>query len=296
MSHYTVMVIRRKGSAKSVDEMLAPYDENLEVAPYVSQTKAQLIAEKADEIAKERRSHEAAVAAGSEEAYLKAAKEAKGALYYNYDYAKKDLPEEIANVDLEDAEAVFALVKKEKEAYEEILNENGDLLSTYNPNSKWDYYDYGGRWGGQLKLKMDGKGDKAKAGEIDWDAMFSLPKKDAERAGRFWDAYVLRKFPEGVSEENADTYIHENFGFILYKPEYYLERYGTKEGYIRSLGLWNTYAVLDEKGWHAPGDMGWFGCSDETVDEARDWEENFRARFIDTLDPDDKIYIVDCHI
>ena len=42
--------------------------------------------------------------------------------------------------------------------------------------------------------------------------------------------------------------------------------------------------------------MGWFGCSDETPEAQRDWDENFRSRFIDTLDPEDTVVIVDCHI
>lgn len=46
MSHYMVMVICRKGAGDDVESLLAPYDENLEVAPYVRYTKAQLIAEK----------------------------------------------------------------------------------------------------------------------------------------------------------------------------------------------------------------------------------------------------------
>lgn len=43
MSHYTVAVITT--DKNKIEEMLAPYDENLEVAPYISKTKEELIQE-----------------------------------------------------------------------------------------------------------------------------------------------------------------------------------------------------------------------------------------------------------
>ena len=40
MSHYTVLVVTKDGDYESA---LAPFDENLEVAPYVRETKEELI-------------------------------------------------------------------------------------------------------------------------------------------------------------------------------------------------------------------------------------------------------------
>lgn len=62
--------------------------------------------------------------------------------------------------------------------------------STYNPDSKWDWYSVGGRWSGLLKLKPEAKGstgqsgvfdnepipggaDIAFAGDVDWEAMIA---------------------------------------------------------------------------------------------------------------------------
>lgn len=294
MSHYMVMVICRKGAGDDVESLLAPYDENLEVAPYVRYTKAQLIAEEIERINAARRSHRAALAAESEEAYLELVRNSDERYFNNYSYAKNDIPEKILTVDVSDEEAVYGLLREERE--DETFDEDGNYISTYNPNSKWDWYEFGGRWGGSLKLKKGGKADEARAGEIDWDAMFSLSKGNAKHAERFWDEYVLRKLPEGVSEKGAAAYLDKEFGFILSSPEYFLDTYGTKENYLRHMSLWTAYAVLDDEGWHAAGEMGWFGCHSETADELKDWEENFRARFIDTLDPDDAVAIVDCHI
>ena len=37
----------------------------------------------------------------------------------------------------------------------ENIGDNGELYSTYNPNSKWDWYQVGGRWSGMLKTKNE---------------------------------------------------------------------------------------------------------------------------------------------
>lgn len=288
MSHYTVMVICRKGTGDDVESILAPYDENLQVAPHVNATKAELIAERIEDIEKRRRSHEAALRLSEEEYGAIAEKEG---LFGGYKYAKRDLPDGYDSVDLTDEAAVFELIKA---YYGDELNEDGDLISDYNPKSKWDWYSIGGRWSGSLRLKNGSKVDYAPAGNVDWDAMFSPNPTAAAKRGEFWDEYVLRRIPKGV--EDADKYLYDKFGFEFYRPEYYLEFYGTKEEYIRRLGLWNTFAVVDGKGWYEPGEMGWFGCSSDTPDSKKDWEDNFRSRFIDTLDPEDLVAIVDCHI
>lgn len=58
------------------------------------------------------------------------------------------------------------------------LDENDNLVSSYNPDSKWDWYCIGGRWPNFLYLKeTDGAGNRIQANtayfdEIDWDYMF----------------------------------------------------------------------------------------------------------------------------
>jgi len=45
-------------------------------------------------------------------------------------------------------------------------NEDGEWeeWSTYNPDSKWDWYALGGRWSGMIKLKKGTKGTKGRSG------------------------------------------------------------------------------------------------------------------------------------
>lgn len=57
------------------------------------------------------------------------------------------------------------------------IDEDGNLISRYNPDSKWDWYSVGGRWSGFLLLKeKDASGEpiqtnEACISEIDWEAM-----------------------------------------------------------------------------------------------------------------------------
>lgn len=45
MSHYTVAVISRTGTEEEVAELLSPFDENIEVEPYIHRTKEQITKE-----------------------------------------------------------------------------------------------------------------------------------------------------------------------------------------------------------------------------------------------------------
>ena len=57
------------------------------------------------------------------------------------------------------------------------LDKDENLVSTYNPDSKWDWYEIGGRWSGFLVLKERNKDgsiqetNEACFDEIDWDYM-----------------------------------------------------------------------------------------------------------------------------
>ena len=157
----------------------------------------------------------------------------------------------------------------------------GNLLSTYNPKSKWDWWTEGGRWAGLLKV--DGKKvDSARVADID----FTPDPLEYEAALRYWDVVV-----EHQEKRPGEEYVS------LYGEQYYLDYYGDRETYARYMTQFSTYAVVTPDGeWHEKGRMGWFGASSETPDEARDWEEHYRERFLDTAEADWVLTIVDCHI
>lgn len=314
MSHYTTLAIVRKNSTRDVEDILAPYDENREVTPYIYQTKEELIKELTEEVENYRLCRKRALEL-SEEEYKEARTKEK--LHYTYSAVIDNVPEGYLEVDLKDPEAVYALYVKNADEYQKFDRE-GNLLSTYNPKSRWDWYSLGGRWEGKLILKLSPKynsyremkskskrcdyrkrADQARAGDVDWDAMYTPAPEDVKTWGDFWDEFVLGKLPPEIAaldKKGQNTYLSDKYGFTLYGPEYYRDFYKTKEEYIRRQGVWTTYAVVDNKGWYEPGKMGWFGMSDTTAESEAEWDNNYRSRFIDTLDPDDEVYIIDCHI
>lgn len=302
MSHYMVMAIVKAGSKDTVADLLAPYDENMEVPQYVAESKEHLL------VVMERRCRQAAECAKAAESVAHLPEGEREAAYnglfpdgrpwYRYPFASTERCKALAAA-VGDRNEIWKLVMEENEG---CLDAEGNRLSTYNPDSKWDWYEIGGRFAGQLKIKGKGRHadcDAARAKDIDWDSMMSLSAAREKKARHFWRCYVEGRLPKAVreaGEEAAANYLMEEFGFVLYRPEWYKERYGNADGYARHLSLWAPYAVVDADGWHSVGEMGWFGVSNEEEGAQKAWEEGFRSRFVDALGPDDYVAIVDCHI
>lgn len=80
MSHFTVAVIT--DSIEKLESMLAPYDENIEVAPYIDETKEDFI-----KAARERK-----------EQALKIKKEGKKLSKYDLDYLNANTDEELYKI------------------------------------------------------------------------------------------------------------------------------------------------------------------------------------------------------
>ncbi|MBQ1789868.1 MAG: hypothetical protein II008_06820 [Oscillospiraceae bacterium] len=313
MSHYIVMAVIRNGAGingyeGALESLLAPYDENKEVNPYIRSTRAQIIKEgreRCRQFADELKVAETIEGIDEKDCASKFREAMPDAPHRYQSVVDPTWGRRYAALAEGTDEEILALMNELE--YDGRLDENGNYISTYNLNSKWDWYEVGGRWSGQLKLKKritnaerqmyDLSSDSALATYIDWDAMFQLDPERKARLEEFWNLAVLRNLPEeaGQTEEERDRWVINNYG-IFTNPAYYFETYGTLEEYLRRQAIWCPYAVVDEKGWYAPGEMGWFGCSSETSEQKKDWEENFRARFIDTLKPNDRIVMVDCHI
>lgn len=138
----------------------------------------------------------------------------------------------------------------------------------------------GGRFAGYLRASCGvrassceypaGRYDAARVGDCD----FSPEPGTAAAARDFWERVVEGK---GAADERS---------FTLYRPEYYLERYGDKVRFAELRSRFTTWAVVTPDGeWHETGSMGWWGLSSETHEEAVSWEEGFYERFLATADP-----------
>jgi hypothetical protein len=208
--------------------------------------------------------------------------------------------------------------------------ENGRYGYFHNPNAKYDWYQVGGRWSGYFKAKPGTQGhlgeiswgcnppeagrfDIMRKGDIDFDAMTSEAQVEANKEYDLYEAAVAGlKIPKNWQE------FHENFDDIddartAYAALPYnkalrdaklnpwagdnVKIYGVgRDTYVKRAG-YNTfvpYAVLKDGEWVAKGEMGWFGMSNEIVDQDV-WYERI-AEMLLALPDDTIITAVDCHI
>ena len=267
MSHFTVMVVGRTDN--DYEEILEPYDENMEVCEHMDRTKEQIHKEFMD-------------------------------CYGNIVATNKpasDLSEfEKLTLSLDDVTPKWCMGWCGQE-----LDEDGNTLSRYNDDAKWDWYEVGGRWSGSLILKS---GETGELGTKSWtNKDREIPEDRADQALKCqidWDA--MNEDAKVRAAKDWDELFDPNPEHCMWRPEYvekqrkvHLELYGTKEEYVKRRGIWTPYAVVTEDGWHAPGDMGWWGMSS---DETKDRDE-FDQKFADLLaeqNDDAVITMVDCHI
>ena len=215
MSHFITLVFTKE-NGRTVEELLAPYDENIVYAPYVLYTREQAIAKIRKEI-EDYKNGPYTEYVSSPKKYEESHPNAE-----HINYLKNKFPKKLEWTDdecYEDMKGRFD---------EDMIKLNGDLLSTYNPNSKWDCYTIGGRWNNYLKTLSGETTNEDYASEIDWKDI--IP-----------------------------------FAFVTPIGE-----------------------------WHERGEMGWWACVSNGKN-IEDWKSEFKE-FLDNLDEDTIVTVVDCHI
>lgn len=280
MSHFSLMVVTKEfPTEENIEQILTPFDENLECEFSLQKTKAEFINEK--------RMYRDRIEEIYEDFRLnpkKKVKDKKRCEYIEKEYfLLKDMDDDALY-----AEATKWMKEDALENPESMkFDSEGNYYSTYNKNAKWDWYQIGGRWNHLLHKK---DGIRCNIGQVK-DLDFRPQQKEIEKAQRFWEIFVEHQELKENEEEPSS----------LYNSEYYKEKYGSKEQYIQCLTGLRTFAVLiQEKDghstWYEKGEMHWFGMSGETLEEGKSFEMTFKERFLDTLGQEDYITIVDCHI
>ena len=135
MSHFSVAVFTDENS--SVETLLEPFYEGLEVEKYIALTKEDVIKR-----GKELISH-------LQKIYKEYRKDKTA---YRRKYSKN-----IAHLRFIKRIPIIAKWKNDRIYKEEIkyyepeeISEDGGIYSTYNPKSRWDWYEVGGRWKNML--------------------------------------------------------------------------------------------------------------------------------------------------
>lgn len=140
MSHFTVLVI-----GENPEEQLAPFNEHTEVPRYVEYTKEQLISNNRRDIQRYKNTTYAEYLKDPI-AYANSVKNPQHLNYLEKEFAAK--------LNWNDDQVYLDAIK-----YYELdqMGPDGEVYSTYNPKSKWDWYQLGGRWAGSLEIKEGAK-------------------------------------------------------------------------------------------------------------------------------------------
>jgi len=135
MSHFNCLVIHK--GEQNIAELMAPYSEELKFKPYIRETK--------DKCYKK---------------YLQAQRDARNKSDSFFGGKQK-----------EEANIIGMSFEKFKRWYwgeDRIWDKEGNLLTTYNPNGRWDYFKIGRVWEDFL-LKEDGTGcNSCLITEVNW--------------------------------------------------------------------------------------------------------------------------------
>jgi len=183
--------------------------------------------------------------------------------------------------------------------------EEGRYGYRINPNVKWDWYEIGGRWKDEVikgdtclvkdfnKTKVQAK--QRLAAEQEWDDVHDIfdelgisPAARQKAYEGNWDAFRKEEIENSARSVGKKT--PDRWKLFQFKPNG-----TTKEEHAAKAELDpSTSAIVDRDGeWIQEGKMGWFGCA-SNVDK-----DGYRKAFweaMDELSPDDRLYVVDCHI
>lgn len=250
MSHFAVAVVTK--DKNKIEEILSPYNENYEVPRYIEYTKEQLIKKGKKRIEDYKN--------GTYAEYL------KNPVKYKEDCSNKDhikyleeeFPKKLKWTDEEIYEDEIILYDEEQ------IGKDGEVYSTYNPNSKWDWYDIGGRYRNSLLTKIENEDTFEHNSFVE----HFLSKDDT------------RKAPKGYKWVNGAKIKDIDFNKM---------NEGEDEPFY-------TWALVDEKGWYEQGKMGWWAMNGATKES----EEAFIKKFCEYIkaeeNQDKYLVIVDCHI
>ena len=243
--HFTVAVITKDGD---FDKALEPFSDWLEVEPYIAETRDDLIKQKRHDLEFAKKS--------KQKGWQKSLEE-------HYDFSSDDA-------------LIKSIIETDTDKYT-TFDENGNRLSTLNPNGKWDWHSVGGRWADSLILKDGTRADHAQIKDIVFDA-YKLSKTEQERLKRFWEV-VVENSPllPGESKDDFDT---------LFNSEYYLEEFRTVDNYIKQIGSFRTYAILLYDTWIDP--------EPEDSQSFEDYQKKYEEIF-NNLNPEHYLTVVDCH-
>ena len=180
---------------------------------------------------------------------------------------------------------------------------SGKDETTYNPKSKWDWYQVGGRWTGFFKAKpnasfqvgdgpMFSQSNTAASGHADVIQLknidFKAMDEEAEAlADKRWSEYTSDIDAEPDAKKHGEIGV-KHFGVFGDPPRTFEE---CQASYARP---YVARAILKDGEWFEKGRMGMFGMSFDDKSD-KDWFAEW-DRILAETDPETWVTVVDCHI
>ena len=241
---YSLMVV-----GDNPDEMVKKYDSNLEVEPYIKYHYKDAGKLKKKSIKVIENMIENADKAGLSEIVV--------------DYLKDRIKALKSISDFE----YYTTISSEL-----TYNENGDALSTENPDGKYSSCRVGKNLCIPLVLKDGSEVFSAKASDVDWDNMHMVKCDIYKLAWRLFHGEIE---PSNEQEQQ----IYDN----IKDQKKYFDGFDCENDYVNyNCSYWN-YAYLDENGWVDGSDY-----------KNYEWITSFYEKFVTKLNPDDIITIYEC--
>jgi hypothetical protein len=245
-SLFTLMVI-----GKEPDEIVKKYDASLEVEPYVKYeySKIKKYRQKAIKMAQE-------MVDNARKLSLT-------------DFMKEYFKEKVSSLkNMSDFEYYTSLCDGCS------FDEDGNAISTENPNAKWTSCRVGRNLCLPLKLKNGSEALTANAREVDWTLMhMNLVSVNTYTAA--WQLF----HKEREAKTDVEKQIYEN----VKNQKKYFEGFKSQEDYVNYCCSYWCYAYADEDSWY-----------DADGHKDYEWITSFYDRFVKKLKPDDKITIYEC--
>jgi len=309
MSHFCAIALvpnETEDVKATIEEMLAPYSEHIQVDPYDED--CWCIGNTARQDARKRVINELGTVEDNERALHKVLIDAKCIELAGGEEEWDRLTSEYSSSDKRweiqaDAQASLStkwreLISKREELekkYEEEhefykkpnaecgdCNGSGTCSSTYNPVSKWDWWQIGGRWSASLKEDYEPRDDPANQEKCE-----------------ICQGSGMRNDSLGLSLRETDpTYTCngcQGKGVKVKWPTQWVDAGGNIEPASAVPESFTPYALVTPDGeWHEMGKMGWFGLS--TDEEDPEVWAKFCKEEIGKLADTHLAVIVDCHI
>ena len=155
------------------------------------------------------------------------------------------------------------------------IDENGDALTTENPNGKWTYCGIGKNFSLPLNLKSGGIAYSSISKNIDWDSMHM---ENVEQFENVWELIVDKKPPSTQVDDIVIANMKDKMN--------YFNAFKDKEEYvIHNCAYWN-YAYVDANGWVS---------LDDCKDGAYTWISTFFDKFVVPLkESNELVTIFEC--